>query len=59
MLVEMSYHLWHSNMSDFRIRALKGEKRQLQDELIRAKQYITELEGDYEILQNSKAIERS
>ena len=46
MLVDLDYHLWHSNMAQYRIRMLKADKRELQDELTRIKQYATRLEGE-------------
>lgn len=55
MLVEMSYHIWHSNMADHRLRMLKSEKRDLQDELTRAKKYITTLEEENHVLQSYRA----
>ena len=54
MLVDINYHLWHSDMAAFRIRMLKGEKMALQDELIRTKQYIARLEEENEILQGNR-----
>ena len=46
MLVEMQYHLWHSNMADYRIRMLKADKRQLQDDIIKLKTEIKYLKEE-------------
>ena len=55
MFVELSFHLWYKEMCLRRISLLKGDKLKLQEELMRAKQYITKMEDDIYVLQSNKA----